>query len=213
MLALAFGGSSGPSPTVIQERAAASPRPPQAPSKSVAEVIAILRTQPGGSAAIAAAVKGGARIPSPPKGTDLTLKAPPIGKFKVTLDVDNLKVGNNWVEFEQVDVLRDSSLRLKRFQPRQYVMRILFNAPRPGYYVLWIDGRIPPNQEAAASIRHTSNSPTESFQTWTFGKNTGNQPAAKVFPVLIGKPSNYYPMEFTLTKGEFLFDRVTLEEL
>lgn len=201
--------SEAESSALVQERAVASLRPQQAPRKTAAEAVAILRTLPGGPEAIAAAVKGGARMPSP----DLTLKATPTGKFKVTLDLGNLQVGNNWVDFEQADVLRDSSVRLKKFFPREYLMKILFNAPRSGFYLLWIEGRIPPNQAVAASVRSTAGLPYVTLQSWVYGKNMSNQPVAKVFPAVIGRPSSTYPMEFFLSSGEFLFDRVTLEEL
>ena len=140
-------------------------------------------THPGGPQALAQATKGGVKL-APPKGTNLPL-AGSNTPVPVILRVGQLQIGQNWLRFDKVDVMPDSSFRLRKGSFTEYSAKIKFSFPKAGWYLINIEGAIPPGASVSARIRQLGQTiPGPAFQTWKYPTNNGSQSLSKSFPAV-----------------------------
>ena len=177
-------------------------RTPPPKRKTITELLTILQSHTDGPQAIEAARNGGARL-TPPASNHPSLPLANAGpSFSVVLVPGHLQVGQSWVRLREVDVLQDSTFQLQNDSQAKSraILKIAF--PKKGWYLLNIEGALPPNSDVSAKIRQLGPTiPGLPFQAWSYPKNVSNQPAGRSFPAVFEYKGSKYPLEFYIENG------------
>ena len=189
-------------------------RSPQRSRKTATELFTVLQGHPGGKEALEAAQKGKSRL-SIGRLPSQIIRIPP---FSVVLYPGHLKEGANAVALLDVDVLNDMSFELKpgSNKPSKVFLKIAF--PRPGWYLLNIEGAQMPNLGISAKIREKRDGHLSGpvVQTWNYPINSSNKPVVRSFPAVYefkDSPYSKFGLEFFLEGGKLLFQEVSVEAL
>ena len=207
-------------PSVRAERSQPSGSQPALPSpqrkrKTVTELLTILQSHPGGSQAIEAARRGGAKLSlgmqptQPPK----LQGGPPVTffSFSVVLVPGQLQAGNSWAMFESVQVLKNSAIQFIDHYKSNALFVIDF--PKHGWYLLNIEGLQLFGGVISARIENGGQGgPT--FQTWSYpsAPNAPQNPIPRSFPALLDhKVDN--AVRFRITENGLSFLQFTAVSL
>jgi hypothetical protein len=183
----------------------------------VNELLTILQRHPGGSQAIEAARRGGAKFSlgikptQPPK----LQGNPPVTffSFSVVLVPGQLQVGNSWARFYSVDILTNSVIKLSGMGKSSAVFQIDF--PKNGWYLLNIEGL----QISVGPLKvelKTKEAGGPTLQTWSYPVVPGTseqKPIPRSFPAMFEYTGGAKSAHLYVNNASFAFLQFSAENL
>jgi hypothetical protein len=177
--------------------------------KSKSQILAILRTVPGGSRALSLAGESGVKT-TPPKPNNPGGLANPDVPFDLHFYPGHLNVLGNSMVMKAVDVSKDGDFRL--YKAPQSASRAIVSCvfPESGWYIFNLDGVVPPGVQVKATLKQGVGL-GPALQTWTV-TNTASQPQSRSFPAVF-QDSGSGSLLFAIEAGELVFEQATVEPL
>ncbi|SLM49793.1 protein of unknown function [Nitrospira japonica] len=210
-------------PSARAERTLASssqsdPQTTQSRLRTRTELLTILQGHPGGAQAIETARRRGANFslgtnPTQPPQVQGT---PPVTLFSFSLLLvpGQLQVGQSWVMFHVVDILKNSAINLRVSSTKSWAS-FQIDFPKNGWYLLNIEGlQTSGGAISARLVKNEQGGPI--VQTWSYPSVPGTseqKPIHRSFPAMFEYTGGTKGAILYLDNGSFSFVQFSAESL
>lgn len=194
------------------------PQSTQSRLRTRAELLTILQGHPGGAQAIETARRRGANFSL---GTNSTQSpqlqgTPPVTffSFSLLLVPGKLQVGQSWVMFHVVDILKNSAINLRVTSNKSWAF-FQIDFPKNGWYLLNIEGlQTSGGALSARLVKNEQGGPI--LQTWSYPSVPGTseqKPIPRSFPAMFEYTGGTKSANLYLDNGSFSFLQFSAESL